>query len=55
MDDIPWEQDAPTGDLAELFGTLARRQHQHRSHTVARLATVIESHPLPADLHHMAL
>ncbi|MDX2630674.1 tetratricopeptide repeat protein [Streptomyces scabiei] len=41
--------------LVELLSALARRQHQHRSHTAARLTTVIDSHLLPDDLHHMAL
>jgi hypothetical protein len=41
--------------LVELLSALARRQHQHRSHTVARLTTVIDSHLLPDDLQHMAL
>lgn len=41
--------------LVELLSTLARRQHQHRSHTVGRLTTVIDSHLLPEDLQHMAL
>ncbi|GHH57516.1 tetratricopeptide repeat protein [Streptomyces candidus] len=41
--------------LVELLSTLARRQHQHRSHTVARLTAVIDSQLLPDDLHHMAL
>lgn len=41
--------------LVELLSALARRQHQHRSHTVARLTTVIDSRLLPDDLQHMAL
>ncbi|WP_432198229.1 tetratricopeptide repeat protein [Streptomyces sp. bgisy027] len=64
--DSVWEPLAPpdTGSagldtaadaLVELLSALARRQHQHRSRTVARLTTVIDSHLLPDDLHHMAL
>ncbi|MGW1544422.1 hypothetical protein ACWCPM_30045 [Streptomyces sp. NPDC002309] len=66
VSDSVWEPFAPpdadsTGldtaadALVELLSALARRQHQHRSHTVARLTTVIDSHLLPDDLQHMAL
>jgi hypothetical protein len=41
--------------LVELLSALARRQHQHRSPTIARLTSVIDSHLLPDDLQHMAL
>ncbi|MEU9291989.1 hypothetical protein AB0D57_47300 [Streptomyces sp. NPDC048275] len=41
--------------LVELLSALARRQHEHRSRTAARLTTVIDSHLLPDDLQHMAL
>ncbi len=47
--------DTAADALIELLSTLARRQHQHRSHTVARLTAVIDSHLLPDDLQHMAL
>ncbi|MEU9654247.1 tetratricopeptide repeat protein [Streptomyces sp. NPDC048110] len=47
--------DTAADALIELLSALARRQHQHRSHTVARLTTVIDSHLLPDDLQHMAL
>jgi hypothetical protein len=45
--------DTAADALVELLSALARRQH--RSHTVARLTTVIDSHLLPNDLQHMAL
>lgn len=41
--------------LVELLSALARRQHEHRAHTVARLTTVIDARLLPAELHEMAL
>ncbi|MDX3589100.1 ATP/GTP-binding protein [Streptomyces europaeiscabiei] len=41
--------------LVELLSTLARRQHEHRSRTVSRLTTVVDSGLLPDDLQHMAL
>ncbi|MFJ6699851.1 tetratricopeptide repeat protein [Streptomyces sp. NPDC091272] len=41
--------------LVELLSAIARRQHQHRSHTAARLTSVIDSHLLPDDLQDMAL
>ncbi|CCK32968.1 putative ATP/GTP-binding protein (plasmid) [Streptomyces davaonensis JCM 4913] len=41
--------------LVELLSALARRQHEHRAHTVTRLTTVIDSGLLPAELHGMAL
>ncbi|MFB6772805.1 ATP/GTP-binding protein [Streptomyces sp. NPDC056337] len=47
--------DTAADALIELLSALARRQHQHRSHTVARLTMVIDSHLLPDDLQHMAL
>ncbi|MEV7980862.1 ATP/GTP-binding protein [Streptomyces sp. NPDC086519] len=64
--DSVWEPLAPpdTGStgldtaadaLVELLSALARRQHQHRSHTVDRLTTVIDSRLLPDDLQDMAL
>ncbi|MGN5392512.1 ATP/GTP-binding protein [Streptomyces sp. JL7001] len=68
VSDSVWEPIAPparpdtTGDLetpadalVELLTTLARRQHEHRSATTARLATVTSSALLPADLHEMAV
>ncbi|MEU1091553.1 hypothetical protein ACFYPN_33325 [Streptomyces sp. NPDC005576] len=45
----------PADALAELLATLVRRQREHRSHTVARLTTVIDTGLLPGDLHDMAL
>ncbi|MFC9131878.1 ATP/GTP-binding protein [Streptomyces sp. NPDC057099] len=47
--------DTAADALVELLSALARRQHQHRSHTVARLTTVIDSDLLPDDLQHLAL
>ncbi|MEV6183450.1 MULTISPECIES: ATP/GTP-binding protein [Streptomyces] len=47
--------DTAADALVELLSALGRRQHQHRSHTVARLTTVITSRLLPDDLQHMAL
>ncbi|MDX3523743.1 tetratricopeptide repeat protein [Streptomyces scabiei] len=47
--------DTAADALVELLSTLARRQHEHRSRTVARLTTVIDSRLLPDDLEHMAL
>ncbi|MEU8843439.1 ATP/GTP-binding protein [Streptomyces roseus] len=41
--------------LVELLATLARRQHEHRSITVSRLAAVARTGLLPADLHEMAV
>ncbi|MEU9305678.1 hypothetical protein [Streptomyces sp. NPDC048269] len=41
--------------LVELLSALARRQHEHRIHTVSRLGAVIGSGLLPADLAEMAL
>lgn len=41
--------------LVELLSALARRQHEHRSRTVSRLTTVIDSRLLPDDLQDMAL
>ncbi|MFJ4569055.1 ATP/GTP-binding protein [Streptomyces caelestis] len=45
----------PADALVELLSALARRQHEHRSRTAARLTTVIDSRLLPDDLQHMAL
>ncbi|OKI37470.1 ATP/GTP-binding protein [Streptomyces sp. TSRI0281] len=41
--------------LVELLNTLARRQHQHREQTAARLTAVADTRLLPAELHEMAL
>ncbi|MDX3208467.1 tetratricopeptide repeat protein, partial [Streptomyces scabiei] len=41
--------------LVELLSALARRQHEHRSRTAARLTAVVDSSLLPDDLQHMAL
>jgi len=40
--------------LAELLHTLGRRQHEHREHTVNRLAAVTAASVLPEELQHMA-
>ncbi|MDQ8707576.1 ATP/GTP-binding protein [Streptomyces sp. LHD-70] len=40
--------------LAELLSALARRQHEHRSHTVERLTTALDTNLLPAELAEMA-
>ncbi|MFB7600809.1 ATP/GTP-binding protein [Streptomyces sp. NPDC056160] len=40
--------------LVELLAALARRQHEHRSVTAARLTAVTGTGLLPADLHEMA-
>ncbi|MFI9297577.1 ATP/GTP-binding protein [Streptomyces gardneri] len=62
--DYVWEPlplpdtDAPATSadaLAELLATLARRQHEHRSRTVERLTTVLDTDLLPAELAEMAL
>ncbi|MEU1409067.1 hypothetical protein ABZ471_43665 [Streptomyces sp. NPDC005728] len=45
----------PADALVETLSTLARRQREHRAHTVARLTPVIASGLLPQDLHEMAL
>lgn len=41
--------------LVELLSALARRQHEHRERTAARLAAVTDASLLPADLHEMAV
>ncbi|MGA5508992.1 ATP/GTP-binding protein [Streptomyces umbrinus] len=41
--------------LVELLSALARRQHEHRERTVARLAAVTDTRLLPAELHEMAV
>ncbi|MFF7136241.1 MULTISPECIES: ATP/GTP-binding protein [unclassified Streptomyces] len=40
--------------LVEMLSTLARRQHEHRERTVARLTAVVDSALLPAELCDMA-
>ncbi|MFF7361213.1 hypothetical protein [Streptomyces sp. NPDC008125] len=45
----------PADALAELLSTLVRRQREHRSRTVDRLTTVIDTGLLTGDLHKMAL
>ncbi|MFH9663527.1 hypothetical protein ACH4NF_35240 [Streptomyces sp. NPDC017248] len=47
--------ETPADALVELLAALARRQHEHRSTTAARLATVTDSRLLPADLHEMGI
>ncbi|MEV6840874.1 ATP/GTP-binding protein [Streptomyces sp. NPDC051133] len=65
-DDYVWEplplpdsgdtQSATAADaLAELLSTLARRQHEHRSTTVARLTGVLDTSQLPGELADMAI
>ncbi|MGW0647707.1 ATP/GTP-binding protein [Streptomyces umbrinus] len=41
--------------LVEVLSALARRQHEHRERTVARLAAVTATGLLPAELHEMAV
>lgn len=66
--DSVWEPLAPPGTdhdttalqtpaeaLVETLSTLARRQREHRAHTVARLTTVIDSGLLPTELQDLAL
>ncbi|MFJ7272815.1 tetratricopeptide repeat protein [Streptomyces sp. NPDC099050] len=43
------------GALAELFSTLARRQHEHRARTAERLSAVLATELLPAELAEMAI
>jgi hypothetical protein len=45
----------PAEALVEMLSALARRQHEHRAHTVNRLTAIIDSHLLPAELHEMAV
>ncbi|MCP9213395.1 ATP/GTP-binding protein [Streptomyces sp. NEAU-Y11] len=45
----------PADALVETLSTLARRQHEHRAHTVTRLTTVVNSNLLPTELHDMAV
>ncbi|QIB49575.1 ATP/GTP-binding protein (plasmid) [Streptomyces aureoverticillatus] len=45
----------PADALAELLTAIARRQHEHREHTAARLTTVLDSGLLPAALTEMGL
>ncbi|MFE2414977.1 ATP/GTP-binding protein, partial [Kitasatospora sp. NPDC059408] len=50
------QQPATAADaLVETLNALARRQHEHRSRTVQRLAAVVDTHLLPEDLHHLAV
>lgn len=41
--------------LVETLAALARRQHEHRERTAARLTAIIDTGLLPPDLHQMAL
>ncbi|MGW2748091.1 ATP/GTP-binding protein [Streptomyces sp. NPDC001450] len=43
----------PADALVETLSALARRQREHRAHTVQRLTAVIDSHLLPAELQEM--
>ncbi|MEU1161749.1 ATP/GTP-binding protein [Streptomyces sp. NPDC005921] len=45
----------PADALVETLSVLARRQYEHREHSVTRLAAVVETGLLPAELHEMAL
>lgn len=45
----------PADALVETLSTLARRQREHRAHTVERLTAVIDSDLLPAELQEMPL
>ena len=45
----------PPTPWSRLLSALARRQHEHRARTVARLTAVIGSGLLPADLQEMAV
>lgn len=47
--------ETPADALVETLSALARRQHEHRERTVARLTTVTDTGLLPAELHEMAL
>ncbi|MEV0495835.1 hypothetical protein [Streptomyces atratus] len=49
------ELETPADALVETLSALARRQHEHRERTAARLAAVISTRLLPADLHDMAV
>lgn len=41
--------------LVETLSALARRQHEHREHTAARLSAVVEADLLPASLREMGI
>ncbi|MFH8533945.1 ATP/GTP-binding protein [Streptomyces tendae] len=45
----------PSEAILELLATLARRQHEHRRHTVDRLTRLLAAEPLGDDLAEMAL
>ncbi|MFJ9380334.1 ATP/GTP-binding protein [Streptomyces sp. NPDC101455] len=47
--------ETPADALVETLSALARRQHEHRETTVARLTAVAETGLLPAELQEMAL
>ncbi|MFI1177519.1 ATP/GTP-binding protein [Streptomyces melanogenes] len=47
--------DPPADALAELLTAIARRQHEHRQHTVDRITAVLDTPLLPADLTELAL
>ncbi|WP_260868081.1 ATP/GTP-binding protein [Streptomyces sp. SAJ15] len=47
--------ETPAGALVELLSALARRQHENRDRTAGRLAAVVNTRLLPADLHEMAI
>ncbi|MDX2748288.1 ATP/GTP-binding protein [Streptomyces sp. NRRL_B-2557] len=47
--------DTPADALGDLLNALTRRQHEHRTRTVARLTAVLDTGLLPADVQDMAL
>jgi hypothetical protein len=52
---IPAPVATPAQALIELLRTLARRQREHREHTVTRLAALRDTGLLPPELQEMAL
>ncbi|MBP0456528.1 ATP/GTP-binding protein [Streptomyces bomunensis] len=44
----------PADALVETLSAIARRQHEHREHTIGRLSTVLASELLPDDLTELA-
>ncbi|WP_425824608.1 ATP/GTP-binding protein [Streptomyces fractus] len=45
----------PSDAIVDLLSALARRQHEHREHTVNRLTTVLDTGLLPDELVEMAV
>ena len=52
---VPASVGTPAEALVELLRTLGRRQREHREHTVTRLAALLDTGLLPAELREMAL